>query len=48
MSFLNELCQRPKNEKPVMIMPVGYPSLQSTVPQASLFKKAEKDVISVL
>ena len=47
MSFLNELCQRPKNEKPVMIMPVGYPAPQATVPQASLYKKAEKEILSV-
>ena len=38
MSFLNEVCQRPKNEKPVMIIPVGYPTPQATVPQASLYK----------
>ena len=47
MSFLNELCQRPKNEKPVMIIPVGYPSPQATVPQASLNKKAEQEILSV-
>ena len=47
MSFLNELCQRPKNEKPVMILPVGYPALQATVPQASLKKKAEQEILSV-
>ena len=47
MSFLNEVCQRPKNEKPVMIIPVGYPTPQATVPQASLYKKAEREVLSV-
>ncbi len=47
MSFLNDLCQRPKNEKPVMIMPVGYPSQDATVPQASLYKKTESDILSV-
>ena len=47
MSFLNDLCQRPKNEKPIMIMPVGYPAPQATVPQASLEKKAEKEILSV-
>ena len=47
MSFLNELCQRPKNEKPVMIIPVGYPTPQATVPSASLYKKAEEEVLSV-
>ena len=47
MSFLNEVCQRPKNEKPVMIIPVGYPTPQATVPQASLYKKAEREILSV-
>ena len=47
MSFLNEVCQRPKNEKPVMIIPVGYPTPHATVPQASLYKKAEQEVLSV-
>ena len=47
MSFLNGLCQRPKNEKPVMIMPVGYPASQAIVPQASLYKKTEGDILSV-
>ena len=47
MSFLNDLCQRPKNEKPVMIMPVGYPTQDATVPEASLYKKTERDILSV-
>ena len=47
MSFLNELCNRPKNEKPVMIMPVGYPASQATIPKASLYKKAEEEILSV-
>ena len=47
MFFLNEVCQWPKNEKPVMIIPVGYPTPQATVPRASLYKKAEQEVLSV-
>ena len=47
MSFLNDLCQRPKNEKPVMIMPVGYPTKKATVPQASLHKKTESEIMSI-
>ena len=30
MKFLNDLCQRPDNEKPVMIIPVGYLSAGAT------------------
>ena len=48
MSFLNELCNRPKNEKPIMIIPVGYPTPQATIPQASLYKKAEQEILSIL
>jgi iodotyrosine deiodinase len=32
MSFLNELCGRPKNEKPFVLIPVGYPADDATVP----------------
>jgi iodotyrosine deiodinase len=32
MTFLNELCGRPSNEKPFVILPVGYPALDCTVP----------------
>ena len=47
MSFLNDLCQQPKNEKPVMIMPVGYPTPEARVPQASLHKKTESEIMSI-
>lgn len=46
MSFLNELCQRPKNEKPMMIIPVGYPSPEATIPKASLCKKTKAEILS--
>ena len=45
MSFLNELCQRPKNGKPVMIIAFGYPAPQAEVPQASLDKKTEQEIV---
>jgi nitroreductase len=32
MNFLNDLCGRPKNEKPFVLMPVGYPADDGTVP----------------
>lgn len=47
MSFLNALCHRPKNEKPMMIIPVGYPAAEATIPKASLNKKPEKDILSL-
>ena len=32
MSFLRELCGRPKSEKPFVILPVGYPAEDCVVP----------------
>lgn len=32
MGFLNKICQRPKNEKPVMVIVTGYPADQAQVP----------------
>ena len=48
MSFLNEMCQRPVNEKPVMIIPVGYPASDATVPAAALAKKPIHQIMSIL
>ena len=35
MTFLRELCGRPANEKPYLILPVGYPSDDCVVPDLS-------------
>jgi len=32
MTFLREVCGRPKNEKPYVLMPVGYPARDCRVP----------------
>lgn len=32
MGFLNEILDRPKNERPFMLFPVGYPADDATVP----------------
>ncbi len=39
MRFLNGLCGRPENEKPVMILAVGHPAAEATVPAAAKQKK---------
>jgi len=44
---LNEMCQRPVNEKPVMIIPVGYPAADATVPNAALQKKTIDKILTV-
>ncbi len=47
MKFLGPLCGRPDHEKPVMILPVGYPADHATVPAAAKRKKPLADVLSV-
>ena len=33
MGFLEKILDRPKNEKAILLIPVGYPSLDAEVPQ---------------
>ena len=47
MKFLNTLCQRPENEKPVMILPVGYPAPDTKIPKAAKIKKPLDQVITL-
>lgn len=47
MKFLNALCGRPENEKPVMILPVGLPAADATVPAAAKVKKPLSETMSV-
>ena len=46
MGFLRELLGRPRNEKPFVILPVGYPSEDCRVPV--LTKKALSEIMDVL
>lgn len=48
MSFLTALCGRPANEKPVMILPVGWPAEDATVPAAAKVKKPLAEILTVL
>ena len=43
MGFLSDVLDRPKNERPFMLFPVGYPSSDCTVPAIS--KKSADEVI---
>lgn len=47
MKFLADLCGRPASEKPVMIIPVGYPAQDATVPAVAKRKKPLAEVLSV-
>ncbi len=39
MTFLSEICERPANEKPFVLMVVGYPAKTATVPAHAFNKK---------
>jgi iodotyrosine deiodinase len=43
MGFLNDILGRPENERPFIVIPVGYPSADATVPR--LDKKPLEDVV---
>lgn len=47
MSFLNAALGRPASEKPVMILPVGWPATDATVPAVAKRKKPLSRVLSV-
>lgn len=43
MGFLSEILDRPKNERPYLLIPVGYPAADATVPP--LAKKTLEEVM---
>ncbi len=47
MKFLGPMCGRPEHEKPVMILPVGYPAETATVPAAAKRKKPLDQIMTV-
>lgn len=44
MGFLNEVLERPKNERPLILLVVGYPAEDAGVPKAALEKKALDEI----
>lgn len=48
MGFLREICGRPDHEKPVMVLVVGHPSQDATVPAHALRKKPLEQIASWL
>ncbi len=48
MGFLREVCARPEWEKPVMIVVVGHPAADATVPAHALKKKPYEQISSWL
>lgn len=43
MNFLSDLLNRPKNERPFLLLPVGYPANNATIPDIT--KKTSEEVI---
>ena len=48
MGFLREICGRPPHEKPLMIVVVGHPSPDATVPEHAIRKKPLEQISSWL
>lgn len=47
MKFLNDLCDRPEREKPIMILAVGHPAADATVPAVAKKKKPLDEILTV-
>jgi len=47
MRFLNEMLGRDSSEKPTMIIAVGHPADDATVPEVAKIKKNLKDILTV-
>lgn len=48
MGFLREICERPEQEKPLMIVVVGHPAEDATVPAHAVRKKPLSQIASWL
>lgn len=46
MGFLNEICRRPENEKPAILLVVGHPASDCRVPVAAGIKKPLEEIAS--
>ena len=47
MGFLNTLLDRPEAEKPIMILAVGHPADNATVPSVAKIKKPLDEILTV-
>jgi hypothetical protein len=46
MGFLNEICRRPSNEKPYILLVTGYPAPDATIPRHAIEKKPLDEIAS--
>ena len=48
MGFLREILGRPENERPFLLIPVGYPAAGAEVPKKALERKPLDEVMIVV
>lgn len=48
MGFLNEICGRPDNDKPCILVVTGYPAENATIPAYATQKKTLREIASFL
>jgi hypothetical protein len=48
MSFLNKICERGDNERAYMLLVVGYPANDATIPTHATIKKSLSDIATFL
>lgn len=48
MTFLSNICHRPDDERPYMLIITGYPDENATVPEHALNKKSLDDISTFL
>ena len=46
MKFLNEILERPSTERPYILLVVGHPTMDATVPAAAKIKKPLEQIAS--
>jgi hypothetical protein len=47
MAFLNRILGRPADERPFVLVPIGYPADDCVVPEAALVKKPLDEIMIV-
>ena len=48
MKFLNQILQRPGNERPYVLMVVGHPAKTAIVPRAATVKKSLEQIATFI
>jgi len=48
MKFLNAMLDRPDSEKPVMIIALGHPAADATVPAVAKLKKPLNEILTII